>query len=268
MLSGWTPFYRTSLALGARGLTRRRARREALKRILVPMEDSRFVELPATLAALGAESGAHVLDLASPKLAAVHLAQQGVRVTSVDLLASEIATWRELGSHVEGLDFLVADGTSLPFADDSFDHAYSVSVLEHMGGDGDVAALDELARVVRPGGRIVVTVPYGREYSEDWRDAPTYGEQGQQADSWFFQRIYDDERIDRLVARTPTARVVGRQGLSVTPSRLYRLYQRAAPASLLFGPLLAMTQSVAEGPSGLMLLTFEVDGPTRRADGA
>jgi SAM-dependent methyltransferase len=45
----------------------------------------------------------------------------------------------------------------LPFADDEFDLATALDVLEHLDDDG--AALAELRRVVRPGGALVVTVP-------------------------------------------------------------------------------------------------------------
>ena len=33
--------------------------------------------------------------------------------------------------------FEEADGRDLPFADATFDHAYSISVIEHIAGDGD-----------------------------------------------------------------------------------------------------------------------------------
>ena len=174
MLRGWFPFYRSSVALGLRRLLTGHFSREAVIRVIAPIEDSRFFELPATVDALAAKPGERVLDLASPKLAAVALARSGARVTSVDLFESEIATWRDLAGHVEGLDLQVGDGRRLPFADESFDHAYSISVLEHIGDDGDINALAELARVVRPGGRIVFTVPYDRTYREDWKDAPLY----------------------------------------------------------------------------------------------
>ena len=52
-----------------------------------------------------------------------------------------------------------ADARELPFADDAFDGAYLVTVLGEIP-DQD-AALRELRRVVRPGGRIVVGELFG-----------------------------------------------------------------------------------------------------------
>jgi len=52
-----------------------------------------------------------------------------------------------------GLPVANASITSLPFADASFDVAYSFKVLAHVEAIGD--ALAELARVVRPGGHVL-----------------------------------------------------------------------------------------------------------------
>ena len=49
------------------------------------------------------------------------------------------------------------DGTRLPFADASFDRIIASEVMEHVPDDR--AALDELTRVLRPGGTIAITIP-------------------------------------------------------------------------------------------------------------
>jgi SAM-dependent methyltransferase len=49
------------------------------------------------------------------------------------------------------------DATRLPFADGSFDRIIASEVLEHI--PDDTAAFRELARVLKPGGTIAVTVP-------------------------------------------------------------------------------------------------------------
>jgi SAM-dependent methyltransferase len=50
-----------------------------------------------------------------------------------------------------------ADARSLPFPDESFDVAFSLSSIEHFGGPGDVArAAREMGRVLKPGGHALV----------------------------------------------------------------------------------------------------------------
>jgi SAM-dependent methyltransferase len=52
---------------------------------------------------------------------------------------------------------VAADATGLPFADGSFDAIIAAEILEHV--PHDAAALAEIARVLRPGGTVAVTVP-------------------------------------------------------------------------------------------------------------
>ena len=74
-----------------------------------------------------------------------------------------------------------ADVRQMPYADQSFDLVTCVSTLEHVGRDnagyqieammevdGDVKALQEFQRVLRPGGRLLVTVPFGAFRHYDW----------------------------------------------------------------------------------------------------
>lgn len=54
-------------------------------------------------------------------------------------------------------DLVQSDGSALPFRANTFDAAIGLDVFEHI--DNDVAALAECARVLRPGGVLVLTVP-------------------------------------------------------------------------------------------------------------
>ena len=93
--------------------------------------------------------------------AAVNLSRRRlpqVQLFGVDLLLDRVtAAQTEVRSHNIRAGFACADICALPFADASFDSAFCVAVLQHIG---DVPqAVAELARVTRPGGRVVAVEP-------------------------------------------------------------------------------------------------------------
>jgi SAM-dependent methyltransferase len=93
----------------------------------------------------------------------VYLAKQGHRVTGVDLEVPE-GLDRMHDVHV---DYVRAGITELPFPDCSFDAVFCISVIEHLGHHGVRGALSELRRVLRPGGRLLVTTDYYEDASAE-----------------------------------------------------------------------------------------------------
>jgi ubiquinone/menaquinone biosynthesis C-methylase UbiE len=83
----------------------------------------------------------------------LRLAENGFDVTSVDASSAAVEVLRE---RVTG-EVARADVTALPFADAAFDAAVLGEVLEHV--EDDRGALEEVARVLRPGGVLAVSVP-------------------------------------------------------------------------------------------------------------
>jgi SAM-dependent methyltransferase len=245
------------MRLGARYLLRHGYLREAVIRLVVPLDPSRYLEFPETLRELRAEPGERVLDLASPKLVAVLLARRGVQVTSVDLHEPEIESWRKLAGGEPNLQLAVADGRELPYPDGSFDHAYSISVLEHIPDRGDEQALRELARVLRPGGRMVLTLPYAQRYWEDWRDAPVYSGEAGTGSRHFFGRWYDASRIERLASAAPELQLAATRLARLRPMAVNRSYERFFPWLVPLGPLFPFLVHEKDGPGGdMMRLTF------------
>ena len=79
------------------------------------------------------------------------LAKRGAAVTGIDPAAAAIAiAGRHAVSEGLAIRYAVASGEHLPLPDQSMDHVVCVDVLEHVTDLGVV--LDEIARVLRPGG--------------------------------------------------------------------------------------------------------------------
>ena len=72
-----------------------------------------------------------------------------------DIATGEIPSARDSGVYKHGVQF--ADGHGLPYKTGSFGSVYSNSVVEHIPDPQNV--LPELSRVLRPGGRLILTVP-------------------------------------------------------------------------------------------------------------
>jgi 2-polyprenyl-3-methyl-5-hydroxy-6-metoxy-1,4-benzoquinol methylase len=91
----------------------------------------------------------------------VHLARSGAHVTAFDLSEASIDVARQrarmLGLH-DRIEFAVAPGEDLPFADGSFDVAFGKAVLHHLEPE---AGARELARILRPGARAAFSEPLG-----------------------------------------------------------------------------------------------------------
>lgn len=101
----------------------------------------------------------HVLDVGTGKgLAAVELARRGARVTTVDVSDKDLRDAFLLASSagVEGrIEFHHADARELPFGDDSFALVTMINVAHHL--EDAPAVLAEIARVLAPGGRLVMS---------------------------------------------------------------------------------------------------------------
>ena len=84
--------------------------------------------------------------------------QQGARVYGVDISeATAILARAAFEPKPNGLRGAVADVRALPFRDASFDAIYSMGTIEHF--DETQRAVEEMARVLKPGGRAIVGVP-------------------------------------------------------------------------------------------------------------
>lgn len=101
---------------------------------------------PEMIAAdIGAGTGFMAAGLA-PLVARVHL---------VDGSAAMLDTARQNLAAYRNVEYHLADGSRLPFADESLDAVFANMYLHHTSDP--LAAIHEMVRVLRPGGRLIIT---------------------------------------------------------------------------------------------------------------
>ena len=116
---------------------------------------------------LGVRPGDQLLDIGcGAGRHAYEALRRGARVTAIDAddtevkgVAALLEAMRDAGEVGPGGAgrAVAGDVLHLPFADATFDRVIAAELLEHVPADG--AAIAELARVLRPGGTMAVTVP-------------------------------------------------------------------------------------------------------------
>jgi SAM-dependent methyltransferase len=87
------------------------------------------------------------------------LRRRGGRWYSADLDPRAVAAIRELVQD----DVYQLDGSSTPFPDRTFDQVVIVDFLEHIADDRAFAR--DLARIIKPGGSVIVNVPHLKPHS-------------------------------------------------------------------------------------------------------
>ncbi|MBI4575486.1 MAG: class I SAM-dependent methyltransferase [Planctomycetes bacterium] len=150
---------------------------------MAPVVTERIIEIPFFWSRLKLPPGASILEFGcTDSPLALELASAGYQVTGVDL--------RPYGFEHPCLRSLQGNFMDMALPGDSFDLVSAISSVEHCGlaaygaapfPHGDRLAVEHFRRVLKPGGRLILTVPYGLE--------------GQNPD----QRVYDASTLQALL---------------------------------------------------------------------
>ncbi len=144
----------------------------------------RVAEIPFAIRELDLSPGSRILDIGSRwSPLPLFLSAMGYRMVAVDLMPFLIR-----GS---GPQFVLADMRRPPFRRGAFDGATIVSTLEHVGvgfydptrgPDDDVRLMANVRSLIRPDGKLILTVPFGQPETDG------------------HQRVYDRERLLHVTA--------------------------------------------------------------------
>ncbi|NBH10718.1 class I SAM-dependent methyltransferase [Amycolatopsis sp. SID8362] len=155
----------------------------------------------------GLPEGAEILEVApGPGFFAVELAKRGFRVTGLDISHTMVEIARETGAGLE-IDFRQGDITHAPFAAESFDFVVCQAAFKNFRQP--VAALDEMHRVLRPGGFAVIhdlnheatSADIGREV-ESMNVGAVSGFTVRQTLGWLRRRAFTPAQFEELAAQS------------------------------------------------------------------
>lgn len=144
----------------------KRSRHGQLEYITTMSYIHRYVNKQSKILEVGAGTGRY----------SVALAKEGLRVTSVELVESNLAILREKSEGIKNLESYQGDATDLGrFADSSFDVTLILGPMYHLYEADEVnRAIDEAIRVTKPGGTLlfafisVYAVMYANYLSGNW----------------------------------------------------------------------------------------------------
>lgn len=117
--------------------------------------ERKIATMDAALGERGLGPGAKGLDVGCGQgWYATEMAALGYAMSGCDLSAEQVQHAREYATaHGADLDLDVGSATELPYADDTFDFAYSINVFHHVGDpEAQREAFAEVARVLKRGG--------------------------------------------------------------------------------------------------------------------
>jgi len=180
-----------------------------------PMSSTRYFEFAFMWDALSKLSIPRYLDVSSPRLFPIILTLKKHELVA-DLVNPDAADLTSTSHLVKALNLQSRCNIhacligAAPFEPSSFDVVTSMSVVEHI--PQDMQAVQKMWELLKPGGRLLLTLPCAAEALEQYINQNAYGllepdEQG----FVFFQRLYDQDLLEERVfsvAGQPRRRVI------------------------------------------------------------
>jgi ubiquinone/menaquinone biosynthesis C-methylase UbiE len=110
--------------------------------------------LSTTQRIIGPSSDLNILDVGCGSgLIETFLVDRYRKITAIDVSRELLESAKKV---VANVDFQFYDGKKMPFPDNSFDLVFSICVFHHIDHEHRLILLNEMKRVVRPGGCVAI----------------------------------------------------------------------------------------------------------------
>jgi len=238
--------------------------------ICFPMDSTRYFEFHEVLNRLKNVSFSSYLDVSSPRLIPLMLLMQN-RYAIVNIINPDRTDIQETERFAEALELtnrcIFSNSTieMAKYAPETFDLITCVSVLEHIPADRE--AVEVMWLLLRPGGRLILTMPCMAQPLEQYISRNDYDILSPGSDGYtFWQRYYDGERLQESIFNIvgePSKMVVygeRNHGLFYRNASMKRLLASLYPfwrESYMMAKEYSYFDSVAELPGeGVIMLEF------------
>lgn len=205
--------------------------------LFFPMDSTRYFEFPEVLNGLAHVPFNNYLDVSSPRLVLLMLLMRN-KAAAATILNPDNADLQKTVRLAASLGltnrcrFVDKTIEKTEFAPGTFDLITCISVLEHIPSDKE--AVERMWSLLRPGGRLVLTLPCMAQPLEQYISNNDYGVLSPESDGYtFWQRYYDEKRLKEIIFNItgPPAKTV------VYGERSPGLFYRNASMKRLLGPL-------------------------------
>lgn len=170
-----------------------------------PLNSTRYFEFAFMGDGMAKRLTARYLDVSSPRLFPIILLLKKPEVFA-ELLNPDAPDLTGTGRYVEALHLekrcslraCVLSGARL--APGSFDVVTSMSVVEHIPQDSET--VQQMWNLLKPGGRLLLTLPCAAQASEQYANRDSYGLLAPDEEGYFFfQRLYDQRLLEERIFR-------------------------------------------------------------------
>jgi SAM-dependent methyltransferase len=173
--------------------------KELWRASLYPMDLTRYFEFEFVWQSIGRDLTGRWLDVSSPRMLPLMFLDQYPNL-SIDLLNPDTSdlevtrNWLKLtewNDRVQTYGCLVEEA---PFQENTFDIITSVSVIEHI--PQDAAAIEGMWRLLKPGGKLIITLPCAAQASEEYVNIDFYKLLNEDKKGFIFlEYIYNEQTL-------------------------------------------------------------------------